>query len=74
MELVEKLSTDRQNERRLAYRFLGHSPLYQKKFSRWLTVRIGVVHVIGIRTVHRCVNLLRQIGHGEFFNSPEADR
>jgi TonB family protein len=33
VELVEKLPTDRQNERRLAYQFLGHSLLFQKKFS-----------------------------------------
>jgi len=33
VELVEKLSADRQNERRLAYQFLGHSLLFQKKFS-----------------------------------------
>lgn len=72
VESVEKLSTDRQNERRLAYQFLGYSLLYQKKFTRWLTVRIGIGHVIGIRTGHRCVNLLLQIGHGKFFNSPAA--
>jgi TonB family protein len=33
VELMEKLSADRQNERRLAYQFLGHSLLFQKKFS-----------------------------------------
>jgi TonB family protein len=33
VELVEKLPTDRQNERRLAYQFLGHSLLFQKKFT-----------------------------------------
>jgi TonB family protein len=37
VELVEKLATDRQNERRLAYQFLGHSLLFQKKFSDALT-------------------------------------
>lgn len=33
MELVEKLPASRQNERRSAYALLGHSLLYQKKFS-----------------------------------------
>lgn len=33
VELVEKLPTDRENERRLAYQNLGHSLLFQKKFS-----------------------------------------
>lgn len=33
VELVEKLPTGRQNERRLAYQFLGHSLLFQEKFS-----------------------------------------
>lgn len=33
VELVEKLPASRQNERRSAYALLGHSLLYQKKFS-----------------------------------------
>lgn len=33
VDLVEKLPADRQNERRLAYGLLGHSLLFQKKFS-----------------------------------------
>ena len=33
MELVEKLPPERANERRLAYEFLGHALLSEKKFS-----------------------------------------
>jgi TonB family protein len=33
VELVENLPAERQNERRMAYEFLGHSLLFQKKFS-----------------------------------------